>query len=433
MSLLVAAQPIMAQTSNIVADGAGTTVYEAGNGVTTVDIATPNAAGLSQNTFTDFNVGNGGAILNNSNDSLDQSQLGGLLQGNGNLATSGPATVILNEVTGGGRSVMEGALEVHGASADIILANPNGITCNGCGFINTPRVTLSTGTAQFGADGALAGFAVNGGDVLIGANGADARSTTIFDIVSRRISLQGPVAAGGDLGLIAGQNDFDYGNRTATSRGNDGGAPAIAIDSSLLGGMYAGRITVLSTEVGSGVNMQGQMASNAGEMTLTADGRLVMGQVQARGPVRATSRSSTVRAERTIFSDDAVTLQGLTAVEIAANALVASQSDVTLNGANITLETGAIAAAGVTSAGAQTQSGTLSLTGTAIDAGEGTLVAGAEIALDAASVDLSRDAAAATDNVRSLGNVTIATDTLSATNGQIRAGDALTISSDNNL
>ncbi len=433
MSLLVAAQPIMAQTSNIVADGAGTTVYEAGNGVTTVDIATPNAAGLSQNTYTDFNVGNGGAILNNSNDSLDQSQLGGLLQGNGNLATSGPATVILNEVTGGGRSVMEGALEVHGASADIIVANPNGITCNGCGFINTPRVTLSTGTAQIGADGALAGFAVNGGDVLIGANGADARSTTIFDIVSRRISLQGPVAAGGDLGLIAGQNDFDYGNRTATSRGNDGGAPAIAIDSSLLGGMYAGRITVLSTEVGSGVNMQGQMASNAGEMTLTADGRLVMGQVQALGPVRATSRSSTVRAERTIFSDDAVTLQGLTAVEIAANALVASQSDVTLNGANITLETGAIAAAGVTSAGAQTQNGTLSLTGTTIDAGEGTLVAGAEIALDAASVDLSRDAAAATDNVRSLGNVTIATDTLSATNGQIRAGDALTISSDDNL
>lgn len=433
MSLLVAAQPIMAQTANIVADGAGTTVYEAGNGVTTVDIATPNAAGLSQNTFTDFNVGTGGAILNNSNASLDQSQLGGLLQGNGNLATSGPATVILNEVTGGNRSVLEGALEVHGRSADVIIANANGITCNGCGFINTPRVTLSTGTAQIGANGALAGFAVNGGDVLIGANGADARSAAIFDIVSRRISVQGPIAAGGDLGLYAGQNDFDYGNRTATSRGTDDNAPAIAIDSSLLGGMYAGRITVLSTEAGSGVNMQGQMASNAGEMTLTADGRLVMGQVQARGPVRATSQSSTVRAERTIFSDDAVTLQGLTAVEIAANALVASQSDVTLNGANITLETGAIAAAGVTSAGAQTQSGTLSLAGTAIDAGEGTLVAGAEITLDAASVDLSRTGASTADNLRSLGNVTISADVLTATNGQIRAGDTLTISSDDAL
>ncbi|MEJ8561544.1 hypothetical protein QTO30_10180 [Yoonia sp. GPGPB17] len=77
MSLLVAAQPIMAQTANIVADSGGTVVYEAGNGVTTVDIATPNAAGLSQNTYEQFNVGPGGAILNNSDQSLAQSQLGG--------------------------------------------------------------------------------------------------------------------------------------------------------------------------------------------------------------------------------------------------------------------------------------------------------------------------------------------------------------------
>ncbi|MEJ8561543.1 DUF637 domain-containing protein [Yoonia sp. GPGPB17] len=351
-----------------------------------------------------------------------------MLQGNGNLATSGHATVILNEVSGTTRSVLEGALEVHGASADVIVANPNGITCDGCGFINTPRVTLTTGLAEIGATGALSGFAVTGGDVLIGTNGADARATTIFDIVSRRISLQGPVAAGGDLSLIAGQNDFDYGSRSATSRGSDGNAPGIAIDSSLLGGMYAGRISILATEAGSGVNMQGQMAANAGEMTLTADGRLVMGQVQARGPLRATSQSSTVRAERTIFSDEAITLQGLTAVEIAENTLVASQSDVALVGSNISLETGAIVAAGVTSSGAQTTSGSLTLSGTAIDAGEGTLVAGARIALEAATVDLSRENAATADTVRSLGDVDITTGTLTATNGQIRAGDVLTIS-----
>ncbi|MDX8354531.1 filamentous hemagglutinin N-terminal domain-containing protein [Cognatiyoonia sp. IB215182] len=433
MSLLVAAQPIMAQTANIVADGAGTSVYEAGNGVTTVDIATPNAAGLSQNTFTDFSVGNGGAILNNSDAPLTQSQLGGLLQGNGNLATSGSARVILNEVTSGNRSVLEGALEVHGASADVIIANANGITCDGCGFINTPRVTLSTGSAELDANGALAAFRVTGGDVLIGENGADLRGSSIFDIVSRRISVEGPIAVDGTLGLTAGRNSFDYATRNATALADNGDGPAIAIDSSLLGGMYAGRISVVSTEAGSGVNMQGQMASNAGEMTLTADGRLILAQVQSAGPVRATSRSATVRAERTIFSDNAIVLQGMTAVEIAEDTLVASQGDVSVLGNGISLGQGAIVAAGTTRDGAMTQSGNLSLVGDTINAGEGRLLAGIALTLEASVVDLSRDATDADDNLRALSDLTITTDDLTATNGQIRAGDNLTIVSNGNL
>ncbi|MDY7568963.1 hypothetical protein RGV32_03770 [Pseudomonas sp. CCC4.1] len=30
------------------------------------------------------------------------------------------------------------------------MANPYGITCNGCGFINTPNVTLTTGKPMVG-------------------------------------------------------------------------------------------------------------------------------------------------------------------------------------------------------------------------------------------------------------------------------------------
>ena len=188
-SVLIAAmvaQPVMAQTASIAVDhtGAGnTSLDQTASGVTSVNIATPNTTGLSHNRYTQFDVGPGGVILNNATQELSASQLGGLMQGNGNLAASGAARVILNEVTSANRSLLEGAVEVHGVSADVILANPNGITCNGCGVINTPRVSLTTGVAQVGADGALSGFDVQGGDVLIGSRGADLRSSAIFDTI----------------------------------------------------------------------------------------------------------------------------------------------------------------------------------------------------------------------------------------------------------
>jgi len=45
------------------------------------------------------------------------------------------------------------------------VANPYGITCNGCGFINTPNVTLTTGKPMVG--GLLA--ETMGGDFKTGA------------------------------------------------------------------------------------------------------------------------------------------------------------------------------------------------------------------------------------------------------------------------
>ena len=432
-SVLIAAmvaQPVMAQTASIAVDhtGAGnTSLDQTASGVTSVNIATPNTTGLSHNRYTQFDVGPGGVILNNATQELSASQLGGLMQGNGNLAASGAARVILNEVTSANRSLLEGAVEVHGVSADVILANPNGITCNGCGVINTPRVTLTTGVAQVGADGALSGFDVQGGDVLIGSRGADLRSSAIFDIVSRKISVQGAVAAGGDLNLTAGRNSYDYATGSATSLGSDGADPAIAIDSSLLGGMYAGPITLVSTDAGSGVNMQGQMASNAGQMVLTADGQLVMGEARATGRVQAGSVTRAVRVERTIFTDDAVVLEGATGVEIANAALVAATGDVSLSGPNLTLGPGAIAASGVLSTGAQTPAGTLSLTGTTITGGEGQLVAGAQVRLAAAQIDLSRAVEDASDTIRALGDLSITAQNVTATNGRVRVGQMATL------
>ena len=61
-------------------------ILNAPNGVPLVNIQTPSAAGVSRNTYSQFNVKHNGAILNNSRTNV-QTQLGGWVQGNPYLAT----------------------------------------------------------------------------------------------------------------------------------------------------------------------------------------------------------------------------------------------------------------------------------------------------------------------------------------------------------
>ena len=135
-------------------------------------------------------------------------------------------------------------LEVFGTKADVIVANPNGVTCDGCGFINTPRVTLTTGTPNIDSGGALTGFTVGtSNQVIIGGNGADISGLqtysnnngnvpTYFDVIASSISVQGKIGTSGanqsvEIGLFAG-SDFNYNSRTVA--GSTSSAPAVAID-----------------------------------------------------------------------------------------------------------------------------------------------------------------------------------------------------------
>ena len=135
---LTAVQPLHpAIAAGITAANGNTQVAMKPGNVPVVNIATPNAAGISHNTYQDFNVGTPGAVLNNATQG-GKTQLGVTID-NGNARLKGkPAELIINEVTSGNRSELKGRLEVFGNKTGVMIANPNGITCDGCGFINTP-------------------------------------------------------------------------------------------------------------------------------------------------------------------------------------------------------------------------------------------------------------------------------------------------------
>ncbi|MGF1719548.1 filamentous hemagglutinin N-terminal domain-containing protein [Vibrio kyushuensis] len=294
---LINVQPVLA---NVVVSGGNTHTITAGNGVEVVNIATPNGKGLSHNKYQQFNVDKNGLILNNSAEQLAKSQLGGYLQNNPNL-NNGAASVILNEVTGTSRSQLNGYTEVFGSAAPVILTNPYGITCNGCGFINTPRVTLSTGTPNI-INGELEGFDVSQGSVTIEGLGLDGTNQTYFDIISRTAKINADIHANA-LTIVTGNNEVAYQSNEVTKT-NTAKTPAsdMAIDSSLLGGMYAGRIALVATENGVGVNV-GRLAASQGDITISADGKIVLGDASATQDIALASNQDieiqgTLSAER---------------------------------------------------------------------------------------------------------------------------------------
>nr|WP_244157231.1 filamentous hemagglutinin N-terminal domain-containing protein [Pseudomonas argentinensis] len=276
--------PIVATAAQLTVDaqaGGNTSLDQAGNGVPIVNIATPNGSGLSHNKFTDYNVGQQGLILNNVTERLQSTQQGGIIIGNPNLQGRA-AGVILNEVTGSNGSQLKGYTEVAGQAAHVIVANPHGITCDGCGFINTPRATLSTG-APVVNNGRLQGFDVNGGDIAIEGAGLNASNVDQFDLITRSAQINAEIHAK-RLNVIAGRNEVDVATLEATAKADDGSLqPQLAIDSSALGGMYAGAIRLVGTEAGVGVKLAGDMAASAGDIQIDASGKLSLAQASTAG------------------------------------------------------------------------------------------------------------------------------------------------------
>ena len=113
--------------------------------VVTTNIAAP-VAGLSTNSVTDFDVNSDGTILNNSAASGTATLGSTAVTANPNITAGSEADLILFQVTGTSGSALNGTIEVFGGEAGLIIANPNGLTCDGCGFTNVNRVDLVTGS-----------------------------------------------------------------------------------------------------------------------------------------------------------------------------------------------------------------------------------------------------------------------------------------------
>ncbi|WP_426576248.1 DUF637 domain-containing protein [Xenorhabdus stockiae] len=266
-----------AVAGGITPDNPQTQVHHNGN-VPVVNIATPNNAGISHNTYQEFNTGTQGAVLNNATQAVN-SQLAGQISANANLQGKA-AELIINEVTGSNRSELLGQLEVAGQKANVMIANPNGITCDGCGFINTTGAILTTGKPQFDAQGALDALTVTKGQITIGGQGLNGQSTEYIDIISRATELNGKIQAN-SLTLTQGPNQISFKDGTAKALAGEGTAPQLAVDTKALGGMYANKIRLIATENGVGVNLK-DITSTQRDITLSANGRMELGNLQAK-------------------------------------------------------------------------------------------------------------------------------------------------------
>ncbi|EGI7186824.1 filamentous hemagglutinin N-terminal domain-containing protein [Escherichia coli] len=387
ISTIIAGQPLLPAVGAVITPQNGTGMDKAANGVPVVNIATPNGAGISHNRFTDYNVGKEGLILNNATGKLNPTQLGGLIQNNPNLKAGGEAKGIINEVTGGNRSLLQGYTEVAGKAANVMVANPYGITCDGCGFINTPHATLTTGRPVMNADGSLQALEVTEGSITINGAGLDGTRSDAVSIIARATEVNAALHAK-DLTVTAGANRVTADGRVSALKG-EGDVPKVAVDTGALGGMYARRIHLTSTESGVGVNL-GSLYARDGDITLDASGRLTVNNSLATGAVTAKGQGVTLTGDH----------------KAGGNLSVSSRSNIVLSNGTLNSDKD------------------LSLTaGGRITQQNEKLTAGRDVTL--AAKNITQDTASQINAARDI--VTVASDTLT-TQGQITAGQNLTAS-----
>ncbi|MGC5953776.1 hemagglutinin repeat-containing protein [Ralstonia pseudosolanacearum] len=351
----------------------------AANGTPVVNINAPSAAGVSSNAFTHYNVGQAGVVLNNSGQN-SQTQIAGWVQGNPFLGNNS-ARVILNQVTSGNPSTLAGPTEIAGNRANLIVANPAGIICSGCSFIQAPRVTLTTGTPNFDALGNLSSLSVQQGQITVNGAGLDARGAQL-DLLSRAMAINGAVWAE-RLNAVAGANSVDYGSVTPTAIAGTGPAPQVAIDVGQLGSMFGGGATrLIGTERGLGVNIGGNLAALTGRLDLSANGDVTItptGRVQSAADLAIAAPN--VTNQGVISTPGNVSISG----GVANTGSVVAGGNVAIAGPQI-VNTGTIGA-GVDANGGVTQAGSVALNAAGTVRNGGSLLAGQDIGVNAGSVD----------------------------------------------
>lgn len=302
--------------------GTATTVSRGPTGQITVGIAPANPSGISHNTYTDFSVSQAGVALNNRG--ID-------------------ASTIVNEVTSTHRSFINGAVEVLGSRAHVVVANPNGITVDGGSFLNAGGVALSGGSVRYDPSGegrANAILPTGPGDVTVSGKGLFGSMTTL-QLIAGRIRIDGPIrntsiSPNADIALVAGRSEVELDSTVsplttlrnwANRRDLDGDAKEILVDITPRGSLSASRISVAVNGHGAGVSYAGRGQAAIGDFTISADGKLTTkgAVIKSEKSLKITAGSIEILNDARRQSDLRSVIQGVT--------LLAQDGDLTLRGA----------------------------------------------------------------------------------------------------
>ncbi|OMK91138.1 hemagglutinin [Yersinia pestis subsp. microtus bv. Caucasica] len=360
------------------------TIINSANGTPQVNIQAPSSGGVSRNVYSQFDVDGRGVILNNGH-GVNQTELGGFIDGNPWLAR-GEASIILNEVNSRDPSKLNGYIEVAGRKAQVVIANSAGITCEGCGFINANRVTLTTGQAQLN-NGQLTGYDVERGDIVIQGTGMDSSRQDHTDLIARSVKVNAGIWAN-ELSVTTGRNQVDAAHQNINAKAADGSPrPTVAVDVAHLGGMYAGKIRLIGTESGVGVHNAGEIGASAGDITITADGMLMnSGQINS-------SQQLVVNTAADIENTGVLYAQGntqlTTAGTLSNSGTLAAGGDTSVRAAEVNSTRNSVLGAGVKSDNSAITSGTLSVEASGKITAQGKNISGTAQRFTAHRLDLS--------------------------------------------
>ncbi|CAJ9448800.1 haemagglutinin [Burkholderia pseudomallei] len=413
--------------AQVVAGGAhAPSVIQTQNGLQQVNINRPGASGVSMNTYNQFDVPKPGIILNNSPINV-QTQLGGIIGGNPNFQAGDAARLIVNQVNSNNPSFIRGKVEIGGAAAQLVIANQAGLVVDGGGFLNTSRATLTTGNPNFGPDGSLTGFNVNQGLISVVGAGLDTANVDQVDLLARAVQINAKAYAK-TLNVVAGSNQVDYNTLNATPIAANGPAPTIAIDVSQLGGMYANRVFLVSSENGVGVANAGDIAAQAGDLTLQANGRLVLsGHTNAAGNM-SLSASGGIQNSGVTYGKQSVTIT--TGTDLTNSGALTAQQNLTANVGSLN-STGTLGA-GINVDSTVSTSGDLNVTSSGQLTATGTNSAAGNATFTGSGINLSNSATAANGNLAlsaTAGDVNLAGSTVSA-KGAVNAQASGTVIND---
>jgi filamentous hemagglutinin len=377
-------------------------ITQTSTGVPAVNIAAPNANGVSMNQYQSFNVDAAGLVLNNST-MAGTPLLGGTLGANPNLGGRS-ASLIINQITATGpASTLAGPLEVFGAPAAVVIASPNGLSVNGLSVTNVTNLTLTTGTPQFltGIGGSATSFAnaaavaynVSSGNITIdgpagndGTPGAGIEGTVgNLDLIGQTVDIDAPLYSNQRVNVITGNQLVTPGASDSTgltySTASNGlpdnaaamaGANGQAIDASQYGSITSGEIYIVQNASGLGANMQGPLSATAGNVVVSSNGDIAVGSTYAAQNASLTSAGSAAIAGTGLANQNYTVNAG---GDIAATGAISAGQGATLT-AGGTLNAASVAANG---------NATLSA-GDAMTVGS---VSGQNLALQAASGDLT--------------------------------------------